>query len=96
MKAVNDAKKAYEEHMSRSSRVKEDDLENLNLGTADNPKNVRISVNLTTDFRQNLKQLLFEFKDIFAWHYTDMKGVNPNICQHKINLKKDAVPVIQK
>ena len=35
-----------------------------------------------------------EFKDIFAWKYIDMKGVDPQFCMHRINLKKDVVPII--
>lgn len=45
-------------------------------------------------FKQELTDLLQEFKDIFAWNYTDMKGVDPKFCMHKINLKKDAIPLV--
>ena len=45
-------------------------------------------------FKQDLIGLLQEFKDIFAWHYTDMKGVDPRFCMHRINLKKDAILIV--
>ena len=96
LKAVIEEEKACEEHMSKSSRVKEDKLEDLNLGSVEDPKNVRTSAKLTSEFKRNLRDLLFEFKDIFAWHYTNMKGVNPKLYQHKINLKKDDVLVVQR
>ncbi|MCO5571476.1 hypothetical protein L7F22_025216 [Adiantum nelumboides] len=34
-------------------------------------------------------------KDIFAWEYSDMNGLDPKFYQHKIYLKPDAVPVKQ-
>ena len=47
------------------------------------------------DFKQILKVLLQEFMDIFAWDYSDLKCMDPQVYRHKINLKEDAVPVIQ-
>jgi hypothetical protein len=29
---------------------------------------------------------LKEFKDIFAWTYKDLKGIRPELAQHKIKL----------
>ena len=52
-KAIIEVEKAYEEHMSKSSTFKEDELEDLNLGIVENPKNAKISVNLTIDFKRN-------------------------------------------
>lgn len=90
---VIQAEKAYEEQVSRTSRVKEDDLQDLNLGSEEDPQMVKISVKVEGQFKQDLTNLLQEFKDISAWHYTDTKGVDPQFCMHRINLKKD-VPVI--
>ena len=39
--------------------------------------------------------LLKEYKDVFAWSYVDMEGINPKFYQHKINLKEGAKPVKQ-
>ena len=88
------AEQSFEEHLSKLSRVKEDDLQELNLGSEGEPQTVKISVHVEGQFKQELIDLLQEFKDIFAWKYTDMKGVDPQFCMHKINLKKDAVPVV--
>ena len=81
--------------MDKVSRAKEDDLQDLNLGTEEHPKIVKVSVNLEEDFKQDLKALLQEFIDVFAWDYSDLKGMDPQVYKHKINLKEDAVPVIQ-
>ena len=42
-----------------------------------------------------METLLKSFKDVFAWEYTDLLGIDSKFYQHKINLKKDAVPVWQ-
>ena len=33
-----------------------------------------------------------KYKDVFAWSYKDLKGVDPEICQHTIPLREDAKP----
>ena len=40
--------------------------------------------------------MLQEFKDVFAWSYQDMPGLDPNIVQHKLPLKVECPPVRQK
>jgi hypothetical protein len=42
-----------------------------------------------------VKQLLTEFKDIFAWSYKDLKGIPRSICEHKIELTTNAHPAKQ-
>ena len=39
---------------------------------------------------------LKEYRDVFAWSYKDLKGVDPNICEHTIPLKFDAKPSRQR
>ena len=34
--------------------------------------------------------LLGEYRDVFAWSYDDMKGLDPKFYQHQINLAIDA------
>lgn len=51
---------------------------------------------MSGQFKKDLQDLLRELKDFFACHYRDMKGVDPRFCQHKINLKKDDVLVVQR
>ena len=93
--AVTRAELLYDKMIEKVSRVKEDDLQELNLGTETNQKVVKVSVNLDEEFKASLKELLQEFIDVFVWDYSDLKGMDPNVYKHKINLKEDAVPVIQ-
>lgn len=93
--AITAAEVRYEQQKVKSVRSAEEELEDLNVGTAEHPKMVRIGKNIESEFKEALKKLVTEFKDVFAWDYCDMKGIDPSFYQHKINLKTDAVPVKQ-
>ena len=41
---------------------------------------------------QSLIEILQKFRDVFAWLYKDLKGVDPVVCQHTIPLHDDAKP----
>jgi hypothetical protein len=42
------------------------------------------------------KALFQEFRDIFAWSYTEMPGLDPSIFEHHIDTWSDITPVRQK
>ena len=73
----------------------EDELEDMNLGTTEEPSMVKVSKRLDKDMKEKLQKLLEEFKDVFAWSYKDMKGIDPQFYQHRIDLKEDAIPIRQ-
>ena len=77
------------------TRVKQDQLEEIDLGEEGEGKRVRVSAELEKQFKEQLVQLLKEYRDVFAWTYTDMEGIDPKFYEHKINLKEGAVPVKQ-
>lgn len=39
--------------------------------------------------------MLKKRKNVIAWKITDIKGISPSYCSHKINLEKGAKPVVQ-
>jgi hypothetical protein len=78
-----------------SQRVRPAKLKELNLGTPEEPRNVLVPKDLDVEFKAQLFTVLKEYKDVFAWSYEDMKGLNPEFYHHKINLAKDAIPVQQ-
>jgi hypothetical protein len=82
-----------ERELAVSQRVRPTELEELNLGTAEEPRNVLISKELDAEFKEQLTNVLRSYKDEFAWLYEHMKGLNPEFYHHKINLAKDAIPV---
>ena len=51
-----------------------------------------IATDLETDEETKLISTLKEYKDVFAWSYKDLKGVDPQVCQHTIPLKADTKP----
>jgi len=72
----------------------EDLVKNLNLGTPEYPKLVKIAKDLG-EYKGKVKELLLKFKDVFAFTYKDMKGIPPHICEHEIELQPEAKPVRQ-
>eukprot|EP00253_Pinus_taeda_P030292 PITA_30292 len=58
-------------------------------------KTLNINPNLTDDQKQQLMKLLKENKEAFAWDYTDMKGISPELCTHRIYIKEGSRPVCQ-
>ena len=70
-------------------------MEEVDLGEEGEGKQVRVSAELEIQFKEQLVQLLKEYRDVFAWSYADMEGINPKFYQHKINLKEGIVQVKQ-
>jgi hypothetical protein len=58
-------------------------------------KTLNINPNLTDAETQQLMKLLLENKEAFAWDYTDMKGISPKLCTHRIYIKEDYRPICQ-
>ena len=56
------------------------------------PRPVYIATDLLPEEEEQLLSTLQEYKDIFAWSYKDLKGVDPSICQYTIPMKEDAKP----
>ncbi|KAE8676162.1 Tubulin alpha-1 chain [Hibiscus syriacus] len=59
-------------------------------------KEVKIGTTLTVQIKQELINLLQEFKDIFAWSYQDMPGLSTDIVIHKLPINPEYKPVQQK
>ena len=52
-------------------------------------KLVKIGVNFHKDIKVELIALLKEFKEIFAWSYQDMPGLDTEIIVHRIPVKTE-------
>ncbi|XP_064955645.1 uncharacterized protein LOC103986523 [Musa acuminata AAA Group] len=57
---------------------------------------VKVGSELLEQEREQLVGLLRENADIFAWSPSDMKGVDPKVAEHHLNIPPDARPVKQK
>ena len=72
-------------------------LEEINdEGKGLEPKTILIAKEMLSSDKERLIALLKQYKDVFAWSFEDMKGLDPTFCQHQINLHKDAKPVQQR
>jgi hypothetical protein len=58
-------------------------------------KTLNINPHLTDAETQQLTKLLQKNKEAFAWDYTDMKGISPDLCTHRIYIKEDRRPICQ-
>ena len=67
-----------------------------NLGTDDEPKMIQVGNTLTTFEKEALVAILTEFKEVFAWSYENMPGIDTNIVQHCIPTDPTMKPVKQK
>jgi hypothetical protein len=90
------AREALEKELAVSHRVRPAKLKELNLGTLEEPRNVLVAKDLDVEFKAKLVMVLREYKEVFAWSYEGMKGLNPEFYHHKINLAKDTIPVQQR
>ena len=66
------------------------------MGNDENPRLIKIGLTLTKKERKDLKKLLTEFQEVFAWSYENMPGNDPKIAQHHIDTHAHMVPVKQK
>ena len=72
--------------MEEGGQATIDDLQEINLGTVDDPKPIFVSASLTPQELEEYTQLLQEYRDVFAWSYQDMPGLDPNIAVHKLGI----------
>ncbi|XP_070013157.1 uncharacterized protein [Nicotiana sylvestris] len=72
------------------------DTELVNLGSSKEIRETKINIHTDGKTRDTLTQLLFEFKDVFAWSYDDMPGLSVDLVVHKLPTYLDYPPVQQK
>ena len=70
-------------------------MNQINFGDDANPKPIFISESLSPSEKEDLVHLIREYKDVFAWNYEDMLGVDPQIAMHHLNINLDTKPVKQ-
>ena len=76
--------------------VAEEELEEVDLGSnSQKPRPISISASLTKKEKSELILLLKEFKDVFAWDYNEMPGLDPGLVVHTLNVDPEAKPVAQ-
>ena len=56
-----------------------DELEEVDIGPRDRPRPTYVSAKLNHEYKQELIDLLKEFKDCFAWEYYEMPDLDRSI-----------------
>ncbi|VVA31952.1 PREDICTED: retrotransposon, partial [Prunus dulcis] len=83
-------------HMQDGSVAVTEQLETIDL--SDDPvvqRPISISIHLTKEEKEVLVPLLKEFRDVFAWSYEEMPGLDPNLVSHTLNIELGTRPVVQ-
>ncbi|KAL0285947.1 UNVERIFIED_CONTAM: hypothetical protein Sangu_2756100 [Sesamum angustifolium] len=72
-----------------------DELKEVNLSNIEDPRPIYISASLTQEEEEETYiALLNEFKDLFAWSYKKMPGLDPKVVVHHLSAKKRAHPIL--
>ena len=73
-----------------------EETEVINLADeGENEKPIKIRVNFPKDIKAELIAILKEFREIFAWSYQDMPGLDTKIIMHRIPVKLKCPPMRQ-
>jgi hypothetical protein len=72
-----------------------DKLEEIDFGDGKKPGPTFISANLDSSFREELIKLLKEYKECFAWDYSEMPGLDRSIVEHQLPIKPGIRPYKQ-
>jgi hypothetical protein len=72
-----------------------DELKEVNLGTIKDPCLIHISALLSPKEEEAYINLLKKFRDVFAWSYKEMSGLDPKIVVHYLVVRDRVAPVKQ-
>ena len=69
-------------------------MEEVDLGSSSQePRPISISASLIEKEKSELILLLKEFRDVFAWDYSEMPGLDPRLMVHMLNVDLEAKPM---
>ena len=72
------------------------ELREINLGAElGSQKPIFISSQLMAQEREQLVALLQKYRDVFAWTYDEMPGLDPRMVVHSLNVDPGIRPVVQ-
>ena len=67
--------------------------EEINLGTPNNPKIIHFAASLSLEEKDEFSRFFLERQINFAWSYTDMPELDPELVLHHLPLKPGMKPV---
>lgn len=80
---------------SKSIKI-QNNIEEINLGNENSPKNVYIGKKLSSKIRAELISLLRKYRHVFAWSYNELQAYREDLFQHEMPLKPNAKPFRQR
>ena len=73
-----------------------EDLVDLLVDDKEPSRVLKIGKNLLDVVREAISDFLGQNLDVFAWTYSDMEGIDPNVISHRLNINPSRKPVRQK
>jgi hypothetical protein len=83
-------------YKGKNPKQKIDEALEFNIGTEMDPRMVKIGKGTTEKERNEILDLIREFKDTFAWTYDDLRAYRGDVIQHVIPLTEGPKPFRQK
>ena len=71
----------------------QEEIETINIGDAEEAREIKVVKGVERD---DILKACLEYKEVFAWTYNDMPGLDPAIATHKIPLEEGCTPIQQK
>ena len=66
-----------------------DPMEEVNLGTVEEPRITYSSSLLSTNMKEQIISLLQESKDCFTWNYNEILGFDWSLVEHRLPIRPD-------
>ena len=63
------------------------ELEEIDISPRHRPRLTYVSAKLDPEYKQELIDLLKEFKNCIAWEYYEMPGLDRSIVEHRLSIK---------
>ena len=73
-----------------------EECDSNHLGTKEDPGMVRLGKECNAHQREDMLELLIEYKDVISQSYKELKTCDPKIITHEIPLKVDSKPFWQR
>ena len=68
------------------------EVEECNIGTEEDRKVIKISRNLSKEYKDRYIKIMRGFYDVFAWSYDDLQVYDPGVIQHTIPVQRNVKP----
>ena len=82
-------------HLEDYRHEVQDPLEEINLGTDQEPRITYISSLMGPELKKEIIKLLQSYKDCFVWDYTEMPGLSREVVEHRLPIKPEFCPFQQ-